>query len=515
MPKGFTQPDWLSAAAREAPDAPALVQGENIWTYAELSRRADEIAGGFAAAGIARGDRVGLLLPNSFEHVAFVWGAWRCGATVVALNLRLTPGEVADQVARSDCQYVVIDASLDATYAARMPAACCTLQLPDRETSVVGGIATGVLPSAPPASDSDQPPPEFTRQDIALVMFTSGTSGQPKGVQLTFNNLYYAAMASTLRLGNPPGDRWLLTLPLYHIGGLSMLVRTCLCRAPIIVLSRFDPAALLAAAQRHQATLISLVPTMLYRVLHAQNALEPPFPPSVRLVLLGGAAADPDLLAEAYRRGVPVATTYGLTEACSQVCTALPDEVRTKPGTVGRALPFMRVRIVGEGGRAQPPGEVGEIVVQGPNVMFGYLGDTPPDIPLTKWGTPERLPYQDGFPTGDLGYLDDDGDLFVLTRRSDLIVSGGENVYPAEVERVLREHPAIADVCVVGLPSAEWGQQVAAAVLRAQIGFAEIEAFARTRLGGYKVPRVWRFVAALPLNAAGKIDRAAVVGLFG
>lgn len=593
MPKGFTQPDWLVTAAQETPDAPALLQGDNAWTYAELSYHAGMMADSLETAGVERGDRVGVLLPNCFEYAALVWGIWRRGATVVPLNLRLTANEVADQVRRASCKVVVLDASLPAEFFTNLPAQPFTIEPPDRNASRIDFIDMGSLPVADhqPMTANSQTP-EFTRLDVAAILFTSGTSGTPKGAQLTFNNLYYAAMASALRLGNPPGDRWLLTLPLYHVGGLSMLVRACLCRAAVIVMDRFTPDTLITATARNNATLVSLVPTMLYRVLSAQYSvlstqnsvpanpstkyrvpsteyLEPrtqnsepaipstehrapstqypvpsteysepvipstehrapstPFPPSVRLLLLGGAAASADLLAAAQARGIPVATTYGLTEAASQVCTALPDQARAKPGTVGRPLPFMRVRIVDDEGQTLPPGAVGEIVIQGPNVMLGYLGDPAPDIPLTQWGTPERLPYQDGFPTGDLGYVDADGDLFVVSRRSDLIVTGGENVYPAEVERVLGAHPSVADVCVVGVPSAEWGQQVAAVVVTSPPGPLSVDreaeqeamikvlnAYARERLAGYKVPRIWCFVAALPLTASGKIDRAAAARL--
>jgi O-succinylbenzoic acid--CoA ligase len=399
---------------------------------------------------------------------------------------------------------------------------------------------------------------EFTRQAIALVVFTSGTSGRPKGAQLTFNNLYYAAMASTLRLGNEANDRWLLSLPLYHVGGLAMIVRACLSRVPLIILDRFDAERVASAAAAHAATLVSLVPTMLHRLLRETTGN--PFPSSVRLVLIGGAALTPELAAAALERGIPIAPTYGLTEAGSQVCTALPDEARAKPGAVGKALPFMRVRVIDAQGSALTPGEIGEVVVQGPNVMYGYVEDVPPDIPLTKWGTPERLPYQDGYHTGDLGYVDEDGDLFLVQRRSDLIVTGGENVYPAEVERVLAAHPAVREVAVVGVADAEWGQRVGAVIAVVNqlealkhegaegtevhgggIGvtpqtaserggamdakgasdasrddlIAILDSHARQHLAGYKVPRAWRIVDALPMTGSGKVDRGAVRALLG
>jgi O-succinylbenzoic acid--CoA ligase len=518
MTKGITQPDWLWAAAQEAPDALALIDGNTTWTYTRLNAEVDALCAALAADGAQLGERIGVLLPNSAHAIALIWAIWRLGATAVMLNTRLTADERSYQCAAADCTRI-IDAH-----------------------------------SSHPLSNS-QPPianRQYTRLATAVIMFTSGTSGRPKGVQLTFNNLYYAAMASTLRLGNQPEDRWLLSLPLYHIGGLSMLVRACLSRVPIIVLDRFEPQRILAACAQHHATLVSLVPTVLHRVLSAefkvQSANQPtannphpipnslsPFPPSLRLLLIGGAAASPELIAQALARGIPVATTYGMTEAGSQVCTALPDEVRAKPGTVGKPLPFMRVRVVDEQGRDVPTGEYGEIVVAGLNVMWGYLGEQP-DIPLTKWGTPARLPYQDGFRTGDIGYLDAEGDLFLVQRRSDLIITGGENVYPSEVERVLREHPSVADAVVVGVPDAEWGQRVAAVVagkdFMQEIGEKEdrrgnvrtrfiafdlaaaLESFVRAHLAGYKVPRLWRFVDALPQTATGKVDRGAAAALF-
>jgi O-succinylbenzoic acid--CoA ligase len=516
MTKGITQPDWLWAAAQEAPNALALIDGEATWTYARLNVEADVLCAALAADGAESGERIGVLLPNSAYAIALIWAIWRLGATAVMLNTRLTADELAYQRDAADC------------------------------TRIIDAHSSHPLANSQPPIANRQ----YTRLATAVIMFTSGTSGRPKGVQLTFNNLYYAAMASTLRLGNQPEDRWLLSLPLYHIGGLSMLVRACLSRVPIIVLDRFEPQRILAACAQHHATLVSLVPTVLHRVLSAefrvQSANQPtadsrqpiansPFPPSVRLTLIGGAAASPELIVQALARGIPIATTYGMTEAGSQVCTALPDEVRAKPGTVGKPLPFMRVRVVDEQGRDVPTGEYGEIVVAGLNIMWGYLGEQH-DIPLTKWGTPARLPYQDGFRTGDIGYLDADGDLFLVQRRSDLIITGGENVYPSEVERVLREHPSVADVVVVGVSDAEWGQRVAAVVAgkdsMQEIGEKEdrggnvrtrfiasdlaaaLESFARAHLAGYKVPRLWRFVDALPQTATGKVDRAGAIRLF-
>jgi O-succinylbenzoic acid--CoA ligase len=217
------------------------------------------------------------------------------------------------------------------------------------------------------------------------------------------------------------------------------------------------------------------------------------------LVLVGGAAASPDLIERCAALNIPVATTYGLTETASQVATMLPENVRHKPGSVGKPVMLTNVRIADERCESLPTGQQGEIVVSGPTVMAGYYGE------------PERDSLRNGeLYTGDIGYLDGEGDLVLAQRRSDLIVSGGENVYPAEVENVLLQHPSVVDACVVGIPSEEWGQRVAAAVvLKPEVAATteELDAFCRQHLAGYKCPRKYVFVDGLPQTASGKVSR--------
>jgi len=256
------------------------------------------------------------------------------------------------------------------------------------------------------------------------------------------------------------------------------------------------------ALDTHPITLISLVPTMLYRLLETRNS----WPETLRLALIGGAAATPDLVAKAQTANVPIATTYGLTEASSQVATMLPEGVAKKPGGVGKPLLFTNVDIVDENGRSLPPNEYGEIVVTGPTVMSNYF----------KPGKNYQSPIsnlQSSFHTGDIGYLDDDGDLWIVQRRSDLIVTGGENVYPAEVEAVLKSHPAITNACVVGVPDAEWGQVVTAMVqLSPSSSLTEVDLleFSKEQLAGYKQPRLILFAKEIPQTASGKVSRVEV-----
>jgi O-succinylbenzoic acid--CoA ligase len=340
---------------------------------------------------------------------------------------------------------------------------------------------------------------------VQTIVFTSGTTGTPKGAQITWLNQHASAQASAGRIGASEHDRWLLTLPLYHVGGMAVPLRAVLSGAAVVAYDLgqgFDAARLSQTLRDERITHVSLVPTMLHRLLDAGFSGMS----DLRVILLGGAAASPDLLERAFERGLPVAPTYGLTEACSQVATMPPDDAPRKPGSVGKALPGATVTIRRDDGATAAPGEIGEIVVRGPTVFAGYVN------------APDDRALQGGaLYTGDLGYLDADGDLFLVQRRTDLIVTGGENVYPAEVEAVLRAYPAIVDACVVGVPHPEWGQQVAAAVVlqpNAEFDEASLDRWCRERLAGYKRPRVLRVVSYMPMTATGKVIRREVAALF-
>jgi O-succinylbenzoic acid--CoA ligase len=308
-------------------------------------------------------------------------------------------------------------------------------------------------------------------------------------------------------LGVVPDDRWLLTLPLFHIGGLSILFRSALYGTSVVLpdfpADQFDLSRLWENLHENQITLVSMVPTMLYRLLAAHPS-KLDWPASLRLILLGGAAAPPETLFQALSLDLPIAVTYGLSEAASQVATALPDLPHRKPGTVGRPLLWTQLQVVDDHGNICPPHQIGEIQIAGPTVMRGYL----------KHPEDNELLFQDGWlRTGDLGYFDEDGDLWVVQRRTDLIISGGENIYPAEIEAVLCQHHAVDAACVVGISHPEWGQQVAAGVvLHAQnhIPSEEIQAFCRQHLAGYKIPRRIDILEFLPKTASGKINRQMV-----
>lgn len=490
--------DWLTARIQATPRKTALIIGEQEWTYGELGQMVEHYCAGLLGQGVTPGQQVAVLLPNGLAYVCLVHALARLGAVLVPLNTRLTVAELGWQVQQSNSHLLIYGAETAAVATQLTAAAACV-------AVDAAALAWEGARDAPETAPKGHPLPKtgFLLEAPQAIVFTSGTTGQPKGAVLTFANHFWSATASSYRLGLSPEERWLSCLPLYHVGGLAVLFRSCLYGTAIVLHERFDLEAFDASLDRDQITLTSLVPTMLHRLLTLRK--DKPWPASLRHILLGGAAATAELLAASRESSAPVATTYGLTEAASQVATLCPEEVLRKPGSVGHPLMFTSVRIADEAGATVPPGEMGEIVVSGPTVMTGYYQN--PEATAKTIRNGELF-------TGDMGYLDEEGDLWLVQRRNDIIISGGENVYPAEVEAVLRQHPAVANACVVGLPDPEWGQQVAALVEchpQAQVTAAALLAFCRSRLAGYKQPRVLDFMEALPQTASGKVERRRVI----
>ncbi|CCF84862.1 o-succinylbenzoate--CoA ligase [Nitrolancea hollandica] len=488
-------PDWLRHRAATSPDRPAILAGAERWTFDELDKRVSRTARRLAGLGVRPGDRVATLLRNSHQAVEVIHAVGRIGAVLVPLNFRLTAGEIAWQLADVNARLLVSDA-----YTAVL-AGEAAHSLPKLARAAISGES----PDANPLNDA----PELDvplRERIALddphsIIYTSGTTGQPKGVLLSYGNHWWSAIGSALNLGTHQDDCWLACLPLFHVGGLAILMRSLICGIPAVIHESFDPAAVNRSIDEDGVTIISVVSTMLRRMLTARG--ERPYPPALRCVLLGGGPAPRDLLDTCARRAIPVVQTYGLTETASQVATLAPADALRKLGSAGKPLFPNEVRIDRDGS-ALPPGEPGEILVRGPVVTRGYAGR--PDA------TARAL--RDGWlHTGDLGYLDPDGYLYVLDRRDDLIITGGENVYPAEVEAALLAQDGIEDAGVIGVPDPEWGQAVVAAVRLANgitLKEEQIRAACRARLAGYKVPVQIRFIDTLPRNAGGKLSRRAL-----
>ena len=487
--------DWLAQRAQASPQSIALIAENRQLSYAALNNLVAEMACRLNAAGIECGQHVALLMENHVEYVCLIFALARLGAVIVPLNLRLTASELHWQADNAHCAHLICSQETLAQAAALADNRRQVISIDQLQHNSIKALTD--FPADDVATWQTRP---LDLNAVQGIIHTSGTTGHPKGAMLTFANHLWSATSSAYRLGTLPDDRWLACMPLYHVGGLAIILRACLYGITVVLHQRFDAQAVSDALDEHQVTLLSLVPTMLRRLLDTRATR--PMPPSLRCILLGGAAAPASLIEQAHARHLPIALTYGLTESASQLATATPADVLRKPGSVGKPLMFSAARIITENGYPAATGEIGEIVVSGPTVMQGY------------YAKPEaaRQTLRDGeLRTGDLGYIDDEGDLWILQRRSDLIISGGENVYPAEVEAVLLSHPGVQDACVIGIDDHQLGQRVATLVVPQQPGLTAdtLLAFCRERLAGYKLPRTIHFVETLPHTASGKVDRSA------
>ncbi|HET7204253.1 MAG TPA: AMP-binding protein [Steroidobacteraceae bacterium] len=482
---------WRAACT---PEAPALETDDGVLSFAALAQRARRGAGFLHGTAVAPDDEapVALLLPDGATFATWFHAAALAGRTALPLNLRLTAAELAQQLAD----------------------ARCTLLLAAQDDPRLGEIAVRVpglailvapVPATLPEPSRPLPPIADDEHSVLAVLYTSGTTGRSKGACLTWGNFAASARAAEERFGAAVAGRWLACMPLFHVGGLSILVRSVLHGGPVRLHSRFDAAAVSAALDRGDVSGVSLVPTMLSRLLALRGAR--PAPAGLRVLLLGGAAAAPELVERALAAGYPVCPTYGLTEATSQVATASPPAPGATATGPMRPVLGTEVRIVADG-RDMPAGQPGEIIVRGPTVMRGYLHAPEATARALRAGW---------LYTDDLGYLDAHGGLHVLDRRDDLVVSGGENVYPAEIEATLLEHPAVADVGVSGVADEDLGARIVAWVVvatGATVAATELLRHCRERLAGYKLPREFRFVDALPRSAAGKLLRRELKTLY-
>lgn len=497
-------PDWLGRAAAGAPEKLALRCGGEDWTFGELDRRASSIARRLAGTGVREGSRVALLAGNSLLFAAAVHALTRLGAVLVPLNTRLTVDELRWQVADVRAEVLLCDERWSRV------AAEIGATLPDLSRYVLGErAATGMsaLDTLPDGGEALRT--EIDLDAVQAIMYTSGTTGSPKGAILTYGMQWWSAAASALNLGLREDDRWLVCLPFFHVSGLTTLFKSAIYQMPIVVHERFDAAAVNASIVDDRISIVSVVAVMLQRMLAALDAEKSggSYPAYLRCALLGGGPAPRPLLEGCARRGVPVVQTYGLTESCSQAATLAPTDALRKLGSAGRPLLPVRLRIMREGGEARP-GEAGEIELCGPTITPGYAD--------RREAT--EAAFHDGWlRTGDLGHLDAEGYLYLLDRRSDLIISGGENVYPAEVEATLLAHPDVEEAGVCGMPDAEWGQVPVAFVRLSGLSATtpdDLAAFVATRLARYKAPRRIYLADALPRNAAGKLLRRELPALL-
>lgn len=489
-------PEWLSRRAAQTPHRPALICEGGRFTFADLDRAVNQATERCLERGVRPGEHVGLLARNSLEYVIAFHAVARAKAVLVPINTRLSAGEIENLIGDARVRTLFYDAESAADVPVGLPGAVPL-------TDLTGTIIAAGEPERAKAGAL------YTDLDaVQSVVYTSGTTGKPKGALLTYGNHWWSATGSTLNLGLRHDDVWLACLPLFHVGGMAILMRNVICGTTVLLHRRFDAGAVNHAIDTEGVTHISVVSTMLQRMLDERH--DRPYPKGLRCVLTGGGPVPKPLLERCAVARVPVVQTYGLTETASQAVTLSPEDALRKLGSAGKPLFPVEIEV------DAPAGDVGEIRVRGPNVSPGYFN---------KPRETQAVHRNGWLHTGDLGFFDEDGYLFVVARRRDLIVSGGENVYPAEVESVLEGHPAIAEAAVVPVDDTHWGQvPVALVVLSGEAADERmfpgdrpqpledrlseaLRSYCRGCLAGFKRPVAIYRVADLPRNATGKLLR--------
>ncbi|MEU6539685.1 long-chain fatty acid--CoA ligase [Streptomyces sp. NPDC047000] len=491
---------WPARRARRTPEHTAWVHQGRRTGYRELHRRVQLLAAALRGRGVRRGDRVAYLGENHPAFLETLFAAGLLGAVFVPLNTRSSADEIGYVLADSGSTVLVRTARHDESVTALHD------RLPVRLPVTLGSPGAGEVGyeellggnGAERDEDLDEP---VGHDDACLIMYTSGTTGRPKGVVLTHGNLVWNCLDVVVDLDITSATVALVHAPLFHAAALGMICLPTLLKGGTVLLADFDPGRALELIPEHRVDFVFGVPTM-YEAMSRHPGWARADLSSLRIALCGGARASDRTVRTCLDRGLPFAQGYGLTETSPAATVVPPSYTARRPASVGPANFFSDARLVRPDGTDAAVGEPGEILLKGPHVMRGY------------WGRPDATDavLRDGWlATGDIAVQDEDGFLRVIDRIKDMYVSGGENVYPAEVERVLAEHPGVLRCAVLGVPDDTWGEAGLALVEPAAGGSVtgeELRAHVRGRLAAYKTPATIRLVPGLPLNGAGKVDRA-------
>lgn len=492
------------AAARGG--AIALRYGQSTWTYAGYQRQANRIAAMLVTSGYEKSARIAWIGLNSDVVPLLALAAATAGMIFVPVNWRLADAEV---------RHILADCGASCLFIGDLP--CERIAAFQRSGMAVRDAAQLTDPAGKELPGPLAAPTENDPEAICMLVYTSGTTGVPKGVMLSHRSLF--ATSACRQIASVPWDDWsssdvtLVPVPLAHIGGFGMLARTLFFGGEVVIQPTFEAGQVLGAIDQDRISKLGLVPTALKMVIDHPRSRQVDYS-RIRTIVYGAAPISTDLLREAIEVfGCEFAQSYGMTET-SSTCVALPPEDHDVAGNprmraAGKPLPGTQLRITGDEGVPVPAGVVGEIEILSVAIMAGYWGK--PDDTAAVLGA-------DGwYRTGDAGYLDEDGYLYIMDRKKDMIITGAENVYPAEVENALASHTQVSECAVIGVPHPLWGESVMAIIVP-QAGAtpekSELEHWARQSVAGYKVPRSWAFVQELPRNASGKIDKAALRRTF-
>jgi fatty-acyl-CoA synthase len=501
---------WLDRRTDLHAAKPALIDGDRVLSYGTLRSRAAGLAGGLARVRVTRGDRIGVLSVNRAEYIELIFAAARIGAILVPLNWRLTAAELAFLIQDSEPKIVIADPGLrDLTEALHAQPEARVVEhwvaLDDDTGSFGWADSYDALTAAPEQVATGR------FDDPLLIMYTSGTTGRPKGAILAQASQLWNSLNIGFAVGLGRDDVTLNMLPMFHSGGIGLFALPSLhVGATAVLLRKFEPDAVVSAIAEHGVTAMFGVPAIYLALLQHAGFQRAELS---RVRFSCGGAPCPVTIIEAFRdRGLLFQQGYGLTETAPTLTLIPAADAFRKIGSVGKASIHSELRVVDDEGRDVPPGATGEVWTRGPNLFQGYWRR--PEATAEVFVRPaEPVAEADGyagwwFRTGDLARIDEEGFIYIIDRQKDMIISGGENIYPAEVEDVLYRHPAIAEVAVIGVPDARWGE-VPKAVVVVKSGqtltFDELRTFCEGRVARYKVPKSMALVDVLPRNAAGKV----------
>ena len=489
---------WLTKRAFLSGEREAVVDGERRLNYRELNQRVNRLAGALQAKGLKPGDRCTILAYNCLEYVEVIFAAAKLGLILVPLNWRLSSAELAYNLSDSGTEMLLFDSEFEDM----------VVQLA-KHTSLKQMIVLGSNPIL--AADAYEPllsrqsdnEPRTTQPvglDTAhIIMYTAGTTGRPKGAVLSQGAAFWNAINLTLDMNFTPNDRNLSVLPMFHIGGIGLFTLPVLYMGGTVIIQRiFDPVITLQLLEKENITLFfGVAAVFLFLIQHAE--FKPDVFKNARVVMSGGAPLPVSLVQQYHEVGITLQQGFGMSEAAPSISTLGKDLALEKAGSIGRALFHVETRVVDGDLKDVPGGEVGELIIRGPNLMLGY------------WERPDATQEAfsgEWFHTGDMARMDQDGDLYIVDRKKDMFISGGENVYPAEVENAIFDMHQVAETAVIGIKDPKWGE-VGLAVVAVKAGEklaeSQILKFLKGRLAKYKIPKSIVFMDRLPRNAAGKV----------
>ncbi|MGX7263743.1 o-succinylbenzoate--CoA ligase [Enterococcus crotali] len=472
---------WLQKQVNERPNHPAFYWQDEVWSFADIGREVRQWAVEFSSKIPYEEKRVALFSRNSKEMYFSILALWELGKELVLLNTHLSLQELHYQLTDAEVNLVVVSTE-------RLPFLSELTQIMSIEMSKSTSTEESLMES----------PSLYQLEATASIMYTSGTTGNPKGVIQQFSNHLASALATQENMSISPDDCWLCPVPLFHISGLSIIVRQLVLGCSLRLYSKFDATVVTKDLAEGCGTVISVVAIMLKELL--ENYPKKGYSSNFKAMLLGGGPISPKALEKCERYGIPVIQSYGMTETCSQVVALRFEDAALKIGSAGKPLVGMHIKIVDAYQIQLKENEVGEILLKGKNVVSHYLHGE--KWQTVKWTT-------DGwFKTGDMGYLDEEGYLYLVSRLSELIISGGENIYPTEIEHVLQEFPGVKEVAVVGEIDDKWGAvPVAYIVGDPMITVEKINTFAKTYLAKFKLPKRIYLCHSLPKTASGKLAK--------